>query len=153
MILGAGYVACKFVTFCQYEVGSRALTTSAIASSIIALTYGASIFYTTLGLTYLLMLMGHSVSYFLTGAFIPSRLYIFFNSYSIAEIMGRLYGKPVRKLVAVCGILRTTAIGALHLKLLSIAFSYFLHINEFYVLLCFNRSNSDCSTYDSIRRY
>ena len=134
-ILSGFYTSFRATTLNQYAVGSKALTTSTIASSITVIMYGGAIFYHPLDLNYLLILTGSAISYFIIAYLIPPRLHIFSNVYSVAEIMGKLYGKQVRKLVAICGILSSTTAGAMHLKLCSIAMSRLLNINESYSLV------------------
>ena len=134
-ILSGVYTVFQKSTLWQYVLGSKVFTTSAIVSSIITISYGGGIFYNSLGLDYLLILTGSAISYFVIGSLLSGRLQLFLNSYSVAEIMGKLYGKHVRNIVAICGILSSSAASAIHLKVLSIAIAWLLDISPLYSLV------------------
>jgi Na+/proline symporter len=66
----------------------------------------------------------------------------FLGSTSVAEAMGNLYGKEVRLITAVCGILGTIGGIAVQFKVFGNVFNYFLGIDSTYaIFFSFNDSN------------
>ena len=59
----------------------------------------------SLGVWYILALWGFSIKEILVGIFIAPRIRRFTNALSVGEIMGKLYGKPVRIFTGVASVL------------------------------------------------
>lgn len=110
-------------------------TTANIIGAILAITYGGEVLYTPLHIGDLLRLTGHAISYFIIGSLLAHRLYLFLSNGSVAEVMGKLYGNPIRKIVAICGILHSAAVAAMQFKLLSMAICWFFAIQADYSLI------------------
>ncbi|WP_339044170.1 HD domain-containing protein [Cardinium endosymbiont of Tipula unca] len=124
----------RISTLRQYAVGSKGFTIPGIAASIITISYGGGVFYNPLNASFLLILTGSAISCFIIGNLLSHRLGLFLNNCSIAEAMGQLHGKHVRKIVAICGILNSAGATAIHLKALSMAISWLFEIDEVYSL-------------------
>lgn len=125
----------RLSTLRQYSVGSKGFTVASIAASIITISYGGGIFYNILDSTFLLILIGSAISYFIIGTVLSKRLGLFLNCCSVAEIMGQLYGTNVRKIVAICGIINGIGATAIHVSALAQAISLLFGVDHFYSLL------------------
>lgn len=119
----------------QATIPYSRFTTANIISAILAITYGGELLSHPFHIDRLLTLTGSTVSYFIIANFLTRPLYLFVNTGSVAEMMGRFYGQPIRKIVALCGVLHTVAIVALQCKILAMAISWFFVINMVYSLL------------------
>lgn len=110
-------------------------TTAHIIAAILAITYGGEVLSHPLHIDSLLSLTGSAMSYFIIGTLLAHRLHIFLNNRSVAEIMGRLYGNPIRKIVAISGILHSASVAAVQFKLLAMAICWCFTIQAHYSLL------------------
>ncbi|CAH2559710.1 hypothetical protein [Cardinium endosymbiont of Oedothorax gibbosus] len=110
-------------------------TTAHIIAAILVITYGGEVLCHSLHIDSLLSLTGSAMSYFIIGILLVYRLHLFLNNCSVAEIMGRLYGNSIRKIVAICGILHSVSVVAMQFKLLAIAMCSCFTIQAHYSLL------------------
>ena len=99
-------------TLRDYSIGNKDFSNATIISTIVAtgisggfLFYGLEQTYTN-GLYFIIPIIGSSVGIFLHGQFLAVRMGEFINNTSIAEAMGNLYGRTVRVITAVSGILK-----------------------------------------------
>ncbi|HLP35163.1 MAG TPA: hypothetical protein VK133_04215 [Amoebophilaceae bacterium] len=113
----------------------KGFNTSAIVSSIIAVSYGGGIFYNKLSAYYLLLCIGNAIGCFIIANILPHRLSFFFDSLSVAEIVGRLYGRNLRIVAAICGILSGIIVSAIQIKALAMIIDAFFPIPMPYSVL------------------
>ncbi|WP_204082248.1 HD domain-containing protein [Candidatus Cardinium hertigii] len=95
-------------------------------------------------LTYMISL---PISYFLISNVLSSRFQLILKQHSVAEIMGKLYSKTIRKTVAIIGLLHNVAFVSCLLSALTKFINVFYEISEFYSLfiaLIFILFNSEC---------
>ena len=115
-------------TWKTHTLALRRFNTSAIVSSIVAVLYGGGLFYNELNAHYLLLLIGNAVGCFVIANILPHRLAFFCDSLSVAEVMGRLYGKKLRIVAAMCGVLSGIIVSAIQIKILAIIINSFFSI-------------------------
>lgn len=116
----------------DYALGGRNFSTGAIVATIVATWVGGGAFNANLtrtyadGLFYVLASFGQIFSLLLMGfVFIP-RMSYFLGKLSIAEAMGDLYGKKVRIIIAILGIVPSIGSIAVQFKVFGGVVSYFL---------------------------
>ena len=100
-------------TLREYAVGNKDFSTFAIVSTIVSTwTTGSLLFFAlskiyTEGLYFLLALISHALYIIVVQKFFLLRMGEFLNNLSVAEAMGSLYGKHVRIITAVGGIIKS----------------------------------------------
>ena len=125
-------------TIKDYALGGRNFSTAALVSTIVATSISGSGFFTVLsntysdGLYYLIPNLTMAVSLVLTAYFLVPRMGEFLGSTSVAEAMGEIYGKEVRLITAIFGILWTIGGIAVQFKVFGNVFNYFLGIDPTY---------------------
>ena len=128
----------KIKTIGEYALGGRNFTTTALVSTIVATWVSGSMFFIDLsntysdGLYYLIPSVCMSLSLVITAYFLIPRMGEFLGNLSVAEAMGSIYGKEVRLLTAICGILGTIGGIAVQFKVFGNIFNYFLGIDPTY---------------------
>lgn len=124
----------------DYALGGRNFSTAALVATIVATALSGSGFFITLshtyneGLYHIIPAMGMSVSILLTAYFLIPRMESFLGCTSVAEAMGDLYGKEVRFITAIAGILWSIGGIAVQFKVFGNIFNYFLGIQATYAL-------------------
>ena len=94
----------------QYAVGDKNFSTSSLVATIISSLIGAGFFYCGLietyrqGLYFIFPAFGDFLGLILIGTVIVKRMGEFLGKLSIAEAMGDLFGKKVKVIVALTGI-------------------------------------------------
>lgn len=119
----------------HYAIGTKELTTAAIVAAILTVIPGEIFFYGQFNLYALLILTGNAIGYLIIANLLSNRLQSFLNCYSIAEAMGKLYGKKIRKVVAISGLLVSIIRVSAYLKVLSRVIAWFFNIKIHYALL------------------
>ena len=116
-------------TMRDYAVGRKDCSTATLAAMVSATYIGDSSLFIYLqgtyqrGLYYLMPALVGSLSHlFLIGRFLTLRMGEFMDTLSIAQAMGRLYGRTVRVLTAVSGVLGQVPIIAIQFSILGSAF-------------------------------
>ena len=128
-------------TIKDYALGGRNFSTAALVSTIVATWVSGSGFFITLantysdGLYYLIASCGMSLSLIVTACFLVPRMKEFLGNTSVAEAMGQLYGKEIRLITAICGILGNVGGIAVQFKVFGNVFYYFLGIDGTYAIL------------------
>lgn len=129
-------------TVSDYALGGRNFSTGTLVATIVATWLSGSGFFVILARTYsdgLYFLIGActmSISLALTAYFLVPRMKEFLGINSIAEVMGNLYGKEVRLITAISGILGTVGIIAVQFKVFgNLLFNYFSGIEGTYAVL------------------
>ena len=103
----------QVATMRDYSVGRKNFSTATLVATIIATHIGGGFLFRYLeyiylqGLYYIIpTLVGGSGYVFIVGRFLTLRMGEFLDTFSIAEAMGRLYGRTVRVITGVSGVLR-----------------------------------------------
>ncbi len=126
----------KIKTIKDYALGGRSFSTSALVSTIVATWLSGSLFFTDLtktysdGLYYLVPALCMSLSLIITSCFLIPRMGEFLGNISVAEAMGNMYGREVRIITAICGILGTIGGIAVQFKVFGNVFNYFLGVSS-----------------------
>ena len=95
----------------EFSIGNKDFSTATITSTIVATWIGGGFMFYTLqntytnGLHFIISITGASLGLLLTGQILSIRMGEFLNNFSVAEVMGDLYGPIVRIITATSGIL------------------------------------------------
>ncbi len=125
----------------DYALGGRNFSTGALVATIVATWVSGSGFFITLsktysdGLYYLIASSGMTISFIIVAVFFIPRMGSFLGKTSVAEAMGDLYGKEVRLITAVCGIIENIGGIAVQFKVFGNLFNYFLGIEGTYAII------------------
>jgi Na+/proline symporter/signal transduction histidine kinase len=129
-------VGSKTRTIQEYALGGRNFSTAALVSTIVATATTGSGFFVMLskaytdGLSIIIAFCSEALALVLTAFFLIPKMGEFMGSLSIAEVMGKLYGKHVRFITAICGILWIIGSIAVQFKVFGNLFNYFLGISQ-----------------------
>lgn len=121
-------------TIGDFALGGRNFGTAALSSTIIATWVSGSWFVTAIeksyvdGGVYFFSNLANCVCLFMVGLVLAPRMKEFFGSLSIAESMGNLYGTEVKIITALVGILLSTGLVAMQMKILAALFQHFSNI-------------------------
>ncbi|MDG1436398.1 MAG: ATP-binding protein [Rickettsiaceae bacterium] len=133
----AGFKHSKEVTtISEYALGGRNFSTGALVATIVATWISGSGFFSTLtktytdGLYYVIASAGMAISFFVAAFVFVPRMEEFLGDNSIAESMGKLYGKQVRIITAITGIIAAVGLIAVQFKVFGNISSYFLGISS-----------------------
>lgn len=135
LIIGLGYGK-DVKTIKDYALGGRNFSTGSLVCTIVATWVTGSSFFIILsktysdGLSFVIAICGMAFSLAITAFFLIPRMAEFMGSLSTAEVMGNLYGKHVRLITAVCGILWIVGSLAVQFKVFGNVFNYFLGIES-----------------------
>ncbi|MFK8040407.1 MAG: ATP-binding protein [Rickettsiaceae bacterium] len=125
----------------DYALGGRSFSTTALVTTIVATWISGSGFFTTIsktysdGLVYLIASSSMSLSFVFSLIFLVPRMGEFLGDLSVAESMGKLYGKNVRIITAICGCIWSSGFVAVQFKVFGSVFNYFLGIPGEYAIL------------------
>lgn len=126
----------------EYAIGNRDFSTQAIIMTIIATTIGAGTFGTVIGESYsnglyfiIPLLCGDLFAMVIIGYFLIPRMTEFFGTLSVAEAMGKMYGKSVRIICATVGILVSIGVIAIQFKVAGTIVQLFFNISKFYAMI------------------
>jgi Na+/proline symporter len=103
----------KVETIQDFAIGRKNFSTGAVTSTIVATWTGGGFLFWALqniysnGIEFIIALTGSSLCLLLTGQVLAVRMGEFLNNLSVAEAMGDLYGKAVRVITAISGIVRS----------------------------------------------
>lgn len=118
-----------------YGLGGRNFSTAALVATIVATWVSGSSFFITLAYTYtnglfdVIASLGMAVSLFLTATVLVPRMGEFLGHLSVAQSMGGLYGKHVRLITALAGILASFGFVAVQFKAFGNIFAYFFDLS------------------------
>lgn len=119
----------------DYALGGRNFSTGAIVATIVATWVGGGAFNANLtktysdGLFYIIASFGQILALLLMGLVFIPRMRSFLGKLSIAEAMGDLYGKNVRIIIAILGIVPSIGSIAVQFKVFGGVVSYFLNFS------------------------
>ena len=123
-------------TIKEYAIGNRNFSTATLAATLVATWISGSFFTISVsetykeGLWYFCAALGEVAALSITAIFLAPRIKEFFDSLSVAEVMGNLYGKKVRIVTAICSMAQSIGMTALQIKVFSTIFSHFLSISN-----------------------
>ena len=130
-------------TLREYAVGDKRFSTGTLVATIIATCIGGGFFSGAItesykqGLYFIIPAIGEPLCLIIMGYFLIPRMAEFLGDLSIADAMGNLYGKYVRIISAISGILLCIGIVALQFKVGASILGIFFKISGFYAtLLC-----------------
>lgn len=121
----------KITTIKNYALGNRNFSTAALVATIVATWASGSSFFITIentysdGLFYLLPSLVVVLELLLLAYIIIPRMEEFLGDISIAESMGKMYGKKVRIITAIAGIVSASGMIAIQFKVFANIFGYF----------------------------
>ncbi len=123
----------------EYAVGNRNFSTATIVATLIATWVSGESFFSYLSDSYSSGLyaiwayvLGEVSAFFIYGYFFAPRLAEFLGSLSIAEAMGNLFGKHVRVVTAISGMIGVVGLIAVQLKIAGLLFEYCFGIPAIY---------------------
>lgn len=126
----------------DYALGGRNFNTSTLIATLVATWIGGSSLAIKVsesynrGLYYISTGIFELLSFLLIVAYILApRMKEFLGSASIAEAMGRIYGKNVRIITAISGVIGTVGFISVQFKVSSGLFSYFTDIDALHTTL------------------
>ncbi|HJK87189.1 MAG TPA: ATP-binding protein, partial [Candidatus Megaira endosymbiont of Nemacystus decipiens] len=115
----------------DYALGGRNFSTAALVSTVVATTVTGSLFTIGISRTYsrglydLIPTCGVAISLFLITYFVIPRMKSFLGSISVADAMGKRYGKIVRVVIAICAVISNLGIIAVQYKVFGSVINYF----------------------------
>ena len=125
----------------EYAIGNKNFSTGTIAATIIATCIGGGFFSGALtesykqGLYFIIPAMGEPLCLIIIAYFFIPRMSEFLNNLSVADALGRLYGKYVRVISAMAGIFVCIGIVSLQFKVGASIFKVFFGVDGFYATL------------------
>jgi len=141
----------------DYALGGRNFSTGALVSTIVATWIGGGTFFMTIsktysdGLYYILASLGIALSLFLTAFILIPRMSGFLGKTSVAELMGELYGKEVRIIIALSATIGASGFIAIQFKALGNIFGYFLGVENYIVVIIAGIIVTTYSSFGGIR--
>lgn len=130
-------------TLREYAVGNKKFSTGTIAATVIATCIGGGFFSGAItesyrqGLYFIIPALGEPLALIIIGYFLIPRMAEFLGDLSVADAMGNLYGKHVRIIVAISGIILCIGVVALQFKVGAAILGVFFWVSGFYAtLLC-----------------
>ncbi|MGC0372433.1 MAG: hypothetical protein DGJ47_001146 [Rickettsiaceae bacterium] len=140
--LGVGlYYGRDVKTIEDYATGNRNFSTAALVSTIVATAMTGSLFAAGISRTYtdglydFIPTCGVPMSLFLLAYFIIPKMKSFMKNISIAEAMGKRYGKTVRIITAMAAIIASSGLISMQYKVFGSIVSYFLNIDIVYAVI------------------
>lgn len=127
-------------TMSEYAVATRNFSLLELVAAIVTCWITGSFFFFTIseaysqGLPFILLIFGYAITIIIFGYFYVPRMGRFLGNQSISQVMGQLYGRRVRLLTAVSGVLLTVGLLSLQIKLLTNIIEWILGAKESYYL-------------------
>jgi Na+/proline symporter/signal transduction histidine kinase len=121
----------------DYALGGRNFSTGALVATIVATWISGGTFFTRLsktysdGLSYVFASFGMPLCFIIIAYVFVPRMGKFLGKISVAEAMGELYGKNIRIIVAVAGVIASVGFIAVQFKVFGNIASYFLNFSAF----------------------
>ena len=115
----------KVKTLRDFSIGDKNFSTATITSTIVATWVGGGFMFYNLqniytdGLKFIIIGLGGPLCLLLIGQVLAVRMGEFLNNISVAEAMGDMYGKLIRVITAVSGILRGMGSVAIQFQVIS----------------------------------
>jgi len=125
----------------EYSIGNKDFSTGALTATIVStwisgnfmLFYLAKVYAD--GWYFILPFLGDSLALLLIGLWLAPRMGEFLSSLSVADALGKLYGRTVRIITAICGILVSIGGVAIQFKVSAKVLAIVFGFDEFYATL------------------
>lgn len=125
----------------EYSIGNKDFSTAALTSTIVAtwisgsfMTFHLTKIYSE-GWSFILAIICDNFTLLVIGLFLAVRMGEFLKNNSVAEALGDLYGKSVRIITAICGILISIGGVAIQFKVSSKVLGILFGVNEIYTTI------------------
>ena len=134
LVVGIGSSS-KIKTIQDYALGGRNFTTGALVATIVATYASGSGFFIELhktysdGLFFIVAILCYALSLFTTAYLFVPKMGEFLGNLSVADVMGDLYGKEVRIITAIAGIIGALGGVAVQFKVFGNITAYFASIS------------------------
>ena len=125
----------------DYALGGRNFSAGTLAATIAATWIGGGVFGQTVaetykqGLYFMIPALGDSLVLLVVGVFLVPKMQDFLGNLSIADTMGKLYGKAARLITALISLLSCIGVIAAQFKVASTLLGFFFGISSFYAVL------------------
>lgn len=135
------YSSRGITTIKEYAIGDRNFSTPTIVATLIATWISGEFFYSNiyetynLGLNAIWIASGDFLYLLIIGVFFAPRMGEFLGKLSIAEAMGDLYGKRIRVITAISGVIGAAGVIAIQLKMTGAIFEYALELPSSYGII------------------
>ncbi|PCJ29043.1 MAG: hypothetical protein COA94_02725, partial [Rickettsiales bacterium] len=156
LVIGLGHGG-DVKTIKDYALGGRNFSTGALVATVVATWISGSGFAITIsrtyydGLYYLVATFGMMISFLITAFYFVPRMGEFLGKTSIADAMGDLYGKKVREISAISGIIASAGHIAVQFKVLGDIVSYFTDSNSTLTIIVAGIAVTAYSAYGGIK--
>lgn len=140
LIYGVVKAQNKELTLYEYALGGRSFSTFVIMATVVATWASGSGFFSDLnnvysqGLFFLIPVLGMGGSLYITSRFLIPRMDSFLGVRTLPEAMGNFYGKEIRLISAITGIIGVSGSIAIQFKAMGQLTSYFSNIPEFWAI-------------------
>ena len=140
LIVGINH-AKKIKTIQDFAIGDRNFTNSAIVATLIATWIGGGILFISLakiyaeGITMIVAYLFIPVTFLIIGYIFVPRMQEFLGDLSVAESIGKIYGKKVELITAVTGVISCLGVVAIQFKIFGTLFGLFFPVNSTSALL------------------
>ena len=126
----------------EYSIGNQKFSTASLTATIVATWVGGNFFAFLVsksysdGIYYIIpIFIDYAVTFFIIGYFLAPRMKEFLGATSVAEAMGKMYGKNVQILTAISGFLAIGGLIAVQFKVSASLLSNFFSISELNAML------------------
>lgn len=125
----------------EYAIGNRNFSTATITATIVATWLFGSVVSFNLaetynnGLYFIIPGIADGISFFIVAYFYAPRMKEFLGQLSVAEAMGSLYGKQIRLITAICGLIPAVGNIAVQFSIFTILLKYLFGDLNIYILL------------------
>ena len=141
--LTLGLVASRGVnTIRSFAVGDKNFSTATIVATVLGTWISGSFFFTIISTAYTegisfmtIFVVGNFLSFVMMSRLLIPLMSEFLGSLSIAEAMGSLYGRNVRIITSIAGIVAVSGIISIQLKIAGSVFEYALNIKAIYGII------------------
>jgi Na+/proline symporter len=125
----------------EYSIGKKDFSTSALTATIVSTWIGGSFMTSYLaniytnGWYFILPFIGDSFALLITGLWLAPRMGEFLHNLSVADALGKLYGRTVQIITAICGVLVSIGAIAVQFKVSAKVVTIVFGIDELYATL------------------
>jgi Na+/proline symporter len=122
----------------EYSIGKKDFSTGALTATIVSTWIGGSFMTSYLaniytnGWYFILPFIGDSFALLITGLWLVPRMGEFLNNLSVADALGKLYGRAVQLITAICGVLVSIGAVAVQFKVSAQVLAIVFGFDELY---------------------
>lgn len=124
-----------------YSIGEKKFSTLGVVSTITATYVSGDLFISYVtevykeGLLFIAAALSGVICLLIIGWYLVPRMVQFSGTLSVAEAMGRLYGKNIQIITACASISLAIGMTAVQVKVFSLIFSHFFHLSDLYAVI------------------